>query len=245
LQTSTTHRPLIGLTTYRNQSQWDFDQSSLAIAYTEALVKAGACPLLIPMGLPDCAIGEISARLDGIVFTGGGDVHPDVYGSHPHPLVTDVDIDRDRIELYLLQSALQRKLPFLGICRGFQVINVGLGGSLYEDILDQKPGALKHQYFTDHPRDYLAHTVHIEENSRLAKILDATDQPVNSLHHQGVKDLAADLVATAYAPDGLIEAFELPGYPFGIGVQWHPEWLQENPSMQALFCEFVQAAYKP
>ena len=230
------------MTTYRNTSQWGFDQFSLAVAYTEALVDAGACPILIPLGLQETTIDGILARLEGIVFTGGGDIHPDTYASQPHPLVSDVDTGRDRIELYLLKTTLQRKLPFLGICRGFQLINVCMGGSLYEDILDQRPGALKHQYFPDWPRNYLAHTVQINKQSRLAKILDATDQPVNSLHHQGVKDLARDLVPAAYAPDGLVEAFELPDHPFGLGVQWHPEWLQENPSMQALFHAFVQMA---
>ena len=127
-------------------------------------------------------------------------------------------------------------------CNFFVAINVGMGGSLYEDILDQRPGALRHQYFPDWPRNHLAHTVQVEEQSRLAQILETTNIQVNSLHHQGVKELAPGLKPTAFAPDGIVEAFELPGHPFGLAVQWHPEWLQEHLPMQALFRSFVQAA---
>jgi putative glutamine amidotransferase len=146
--------------------------------------------------------------------------------------------------LYLLEQAQSMELPFLGICRGLQLINVGLGGSLYEHILEQHEGALQHQYSPDWPRDYLAHSVQVRRDSLLGNILGVSELHVNSLHHQGVKELAPRLRATAYAPDGLLEAFELPDFPFGLAVQWHPEWLLGQPSSRALFQAFV-AACKP
>lgn len=235
-------KPLIGLTTYRNLNPIGFNQFSLAEAYSEALIKAGACPVLIPLGLPEATIKELPNHLDGFLFTGGGDIHPQAYGDQFDSQVKEVDTDRDRLELSLLQEILRQRLPFFGICRGLQLINVGFGGILYKDILDERPGALKHQCSPDWPRNHLAHPVQMEEESRLGKILGRTELMVNSLHHQGVKELSASLKLTAFAPDGIVEGFELPDYPFGLAVQWHPEWLQEHPSMQALFRSFVEAA---
>jgi putative glutamine amidotransferase len=145
------------------------------------------------------------------------------------------------VEIHLIQQALQARQPFMGICRGLQVINVALGGSLYEDILDQRSGALRHAYGDLQPRNYLAHTVQLEESSLLASYLGASELQVNSLHHQGIRRLADGLKAAAIAPDGLVEAFEMPGYPFALAVQWHPEALQEHTSMQRLFQAFVKA----
>ncbi|MBN1145660.1 MAG: gamma-glutamyl-gamma-aminobutyrate hydrolase family protein [Anaerolineales bacterium] len=233
--------PLIGVTTYRTPSKYGYAQNCVSEAYTSSLASAGAAPLLIPVGLPEPGLDALWPRLDGILFTGGGDIDPQQYGGEPHPFVSDVDIDRDRMEIHLFNHILEDRLPFLGICRGLQVINVALGGSLYEDIIDQRPDSLKHQYFPDWPRDYLAHTIQIENDSRLASILGAESLQVNSLHHQGVRRLAPGLQASAYAPDGLIEAFELPGHPYGLAVQWHPENLQAHAPMQALFRSFVQA----
>jgi putative glutamine amidotransferase len=234
--------PLIGLTTYRHLNQYGLPLNSITEAYVRAVSSAGAIPTLIPLGLDEETLDQLLARLDGIVFTGGGDVAPERYGSRPHPLVDEVDPDRDRTEVHLVQRTLDQGLPFLGICRGLQVINVALGGTLYEDILDQRPGSLKHQYYPNWPRNYLAHSVQVEPGSRLRQLLGQSSVQVNSLHHQGIRDLAAPLKAAAFAPDGLIEAFELAEHPFGLAVQWHPEWLQEHPPMQTLFRQFVRAA---
>jgi putative glutamine amidotransferase len=133
-------------------------------------------------------------------------------------------------------------MPVFGICRGLQVINVALGGTLYEDLDDQFPNALKHDYYDDQPRDYLAHTIRVETDSRLARILGSSSTEVNSLHHQGIRRLAPSLRASAFAPDGLIEATELLEYPFGLAVQWHPECLQAYAPMRHLFQAFVDAA---
>jgi putative glutamine amidotransferase len=237
------NQPLIGLTTFRHRSKTGLSQISVTEAYVQALIGAGAAPLLIPLGLPDTIIQTIFSRLDGILFTGGGDVHPENYQGQEHPLLDEVDTDRDRIEIELIHSAWRSNLPFLGICRGLQVINVALGGTLYEDILDQRPASQRHQYWPEKPRNYLAHSVEIEPNSNLAKILGVDHPPVNSFHHQGIRNLAPILQASAYAPDGIIEAVELPGHPFGIAVQWHPEWLVMGDSpMRKLFQAFVAAA---
>lgn len=234
--------PLIGLTTYRHLNPYGLPLNSLTEAYVRAVSNAGAIPMLIPLGLSEETMDKMLARLDGILFTGGGDVQPERYGSLPHTLVYDVDPDRDRVEVHLLQRSLKQGLPFLGICRGLQVINVALGGTLFEDILDQRPDSLKHQYYPNYPRNHLAHTVQVEQGSRLGQMLISPAVQVNSLHHQGIRQLATPLQATAYAPDGVIEAFELPDHPFGMAVQWHPEWLQEYTPMQSIFRAFVQAA---
>jgi putative glutamine amidotransferase len=234
--------PLIGITTARIYNRYGFSQIAVTEAYIQAVSRTGATPLLIPLGLPEAAYPSILDHLDGILFTGGGDVQPERYGGQPHPLVREVDPDRDRVEINLLQDSLQSSKPFLGICRGLQLINVALGGSLYEDLQAQRPQTRRHQFFPEKPRSYPAHIVQLEPESRLAGILGTTQIEVNSLHHQGIHQLAHRLWASAFAPDGVIEAFELPGHPFGLAVQWHPEWLQDLATMQALFQAFTEAA---
>jgi putative glutamine amidotransferase len=211
-------------------------------AYVQAVLNGGGCPVIIPLGQPEAALRRLLSSLDGVLFTGGGDVAPERYGSQPHPKVDGVDLDRDRVEIQLLQDALQKELPFLGICRGLQVINVATGGSLYEDLVDQHPAHTRHQFSGEYPRDYLAHEVQVDPASRLAGILGSTILKVNSLHHQGIRSLAPRLQSSALSPDGVVEAIELPSYPFGMAVQWHPECLPDMPEMQALFRAFVFAA---
>jgi len=198
--------------------------------------------VLIPLGGPAEVYAELAQRLDGVLFTGGGDVHPAAYGSQPHPKVTYVDEDRDRVEIAMLHLALERRLPILGVCRGLQVINVALGGALFEDIAEQRPDSLKHDYSPGYPRNHLAHPIDIQIDSLLAQVLGLQQVEVNSLHHQAVHRLAGGLNPTAAAPDGVIEALELPDYPFGLAVQWHPEWLREHLCMRALFRAFIEAA---
>ena len=236
--------PLIGITTSRIYNRYGFYQIGITEAYIKAVSRAGATPLLIPLGLPDEAYLALLEHLDGVLFTGGGDVQPERYGAEPNTLVRETDPDRDRVEISLLQDCLPGRKPFLGICRGLQLINVAMGGSLYEDLQVQYPGAQRHQYFPEKPRSYPAHRVQINSESHLASVLGTTQTEVNSLHHQGIRQLAESLSASAYAPDGLIEAFELPDYPFGLAVQWHPEWMEEHEAMQALFQAFVKAALR-
>lgn len=234
--------PLIGITTYRTPHQSGFPLFALPQAYVQAVSQAGGLPVLIPLGLPDDHLQELLSRLDGILFSGGGDIDPARFGAEPHPEVGSVDSDRDRIEIQLIQAAIQRSTPFLGICRGIQTLNVALGGSLYTHIPDQHPQALDHPYQEGNPRNFLAHEVCLQPGSRLFEILGRPSLMVNSLHHQGIDRLAQGLLAVAHAPDGLIEAVEWHGDVFGLAVQWHPEWLTDQEPMQALFRAFVKAA---
>jgi putative glutamine amidotransferase len=234
--------PLIGVTTWRKTDPDGYPQVTLWETYACALEGAGACPVLLPSSLSSQALQAILPRLDGVLFSGGGDIAPALYGAPDHPKVAGVELERDRLELALLERACEQELPYFGICRGLQLINVGLGGTLYADILEQRVGAMKHDWDAGHRRDYLAHAVEIQPGSRLAGILGQGSTQVNSLHHQGIERLASGLRATACAPDGLIEAVEQPDHPFGLAVQWHPENLTEHAGMQALFKAFVEAA---
>ncbi len=234
--------PLIGLTTSRSINATGIPLISITEAYVQAVLRAGGLPVLIPVGLSKPQIFEIYNHLQGLLLTGGGDIDPALFGGIPHPRVYDIDPQRDALEVALVQQAARNGLPFLGICRGIQVINVALGGKLYTDIRDQHPGALRHDMAPGFPRDLIAHPVEIKPGSCLAGLTGLTSLEVNSLHHQGLRSVAPSLQAMAFAPDGLVEAVELPGHPFGLGVQWHPEWLPESVPMQAVFRGFVAAA---
>lgn len=233
---------LIGITTYDGTSEIQTPIAAVGLHYIRAILQAGGTPVLLPNQLGEAEWQEVYSRLDGILFTGGGDIEPGLFGGQAHPRVGELDPERDRLELPLLRFVVSQEKPFLGICRGLQVTNVALGGTLYTHIEDQHPGALKHDWYPDIPRDTLAHPVRVEEGSRMAEILGEPLLQVNSLHHQGIKDLAPALKAVAYAPDGIIEAVELPDHRFGLAVQWHPEWLTDQEPMRKLFRAFVQAA---
>jgi putative glutamine amidotransferase len=234
--------PVIGVTTMRRKTSAGVALASLAEAYVDALIQAGASPVLVPNGLSEAAVDQLLPRLDGVLFTGGGDIETSYYQEQTHPKVEGVEQNRDHLEIILLKRVVQESKPFLGICRGIQLINVGLGGTLYADIADQVAGSAKHDYYPGWKRDHLAHPVTVDEDSLLAGILGGGEFQVNSLHHQAVRELAPSLVATASAPDGIVEALELPDHPFGLAVQWHPEWLTAHPPMRALFHAFTEAA---
>ncbi len=234
--------PIIGVTTHQGKNDKDLPIITLMRSYADALIEAGGVPVLIPSNLTDRFYQTLCGRLDGILFTGGGDIGIDRLSNKSHLHVSDVDSERDSIEFSLLDILMQEEKPFLGICRGFQVINVGLGGSLFTHIEDQMPGALKHDYYPDFPRTHLAHMVKVKSGSSLANIIGETDLSVNSLHHQGAKIIPSVLKPVAYSSDGLVEALELPNYPFGIGVQWHPECLTDQPASRRIFRAFVEAA---
>lgn len=238
-------QPLIGCMTYRKMAAQSNPVPLFALmpSYVEAVAAAGGAPVLIPLGLDETALSTILAHLDGLVLTGGGDIAPERYGSDRDDLVYDVDPDRDRVELFMAREAITQGKPLLAICRGHQMLNVALGGTLYEDVLDGMPGAIKHDFFGKLPRNYQAHEVTIRPKTRLAAVIGNETVKVNSLHHQGIKDLAPSLVASAYAQDGLIEGVESPEHPFAIGVQWHPENLiHDDEVMLDLFRGLVQAA---
>lgn len=233
-------RPLIGITARHADTKEGLRAVQILRAYVMAIVEAGGAPILIPPDLPEDSWRSLLDRLDGILFSGGADIGLDHFDGEAHPSV-DVEAARDAIELPLLRAAVDADKPFFGICRGLQVMNVALGGTLYTHILDQFSNALQHDW-GDKPRDTLAHPVRVEEGTRLAGILGAPMLQVNSLHHQGIKDLAPNLKATAFSPDGLIEGIELPNRKFALAVQWHPEWMTSREEMRRLFRKFIEAA---
>ena len=232
-------KPLIGLTTTRIPNKDGLPTFAANLPYARSVSMAGGIPVLIPMNLADEDVDQLVGRLDGILFTGGYDIDPQRYGNQPHPKVKQVDKERDQQECQLVQAAVKAGRPFLGICRGMQVINVAMGGSLYEDLADQLPDSLAHDNH-DKPRNFLAHAVSIERDTLLDQIIPCNQTQVNSLHHQGLHQLASSLRPSAISPDGLVEAIEMPDIPFGLAVQWHPEELQEYASMRRLFQEFVR-----
>jgi len=240
-------RPLIAISTFKTTTARPPDLAvvALAPAYSNGVAAAGGAPLQIPHGLDQAALRTIFERVDGVLLSGGGDVDPACYGEQSHPKTSEIDRERDELEFRLARWAIREGKPLFAICRGHQVLNVALGGSLYQDVMDDMPGAIRHAYFQSagFARDLRPHTVALAPDSRVAAIMDGTDFPVNSLHHQGIKQLAPDLTAAGHAPDGLIEAVEVHGHPFAVGVQWHPESLAPaDPAMQRLFDAFVQAA---
>jgi putative glutamine amidotransferase len=235
-------KPLIGIAADRAVSATHAFKVEIPEKYAESVIRAEGIPLLIPLGLSQDDLEELSLSLDGILLAGGGDIDPAVFNGAPHPAIYGIKPERDRQEIALVHLALRTHIPLLGICRGVQVMNVAMQGGLYTHILIQLTGALQHSTPKNLPREHIQHKVMIEGGSRLSQIIQETNIPVNSHHHQGLDKAASGLNVSAYAPDGLIEAVELPGPAFFVGVQWHPEWLQEHGHANALFSAFCQAA---
>ena len=211
--------------------------------YYLAAASAGAIPWMIPLLHQDRdTLRGIYDRLDGVLLAGGVDMDPATYGEARHPLCGVTDPARDAVELQLTRWAFEDGKPLLGICRGLQVVNVARGGTLYQDIAAQRPGAIKHDYFptAGFTRDRLAHEVAVEPGSRLAKALGTGPIRVNSMHHQGIDQLGDGLRVTGTAPDGLIEGVESVNGPYLVAVQWHPESLEDHAA--ALLAPFIEAA---
>ena len=205
--------------------------------YVTAVSMAGGLPIILPT-LDPKLVGTMLDRLDGVVLSGGGDVHPSCYGEDATPALSGVDEQRDTWELAVARGCFARGLPLLGVCRGMQVANVALGGTLVQHVPDRTA--------TDHcRRDRFAETVHpvsVEPGSTLAAVLRCAELGVNTLHHQAVDRLGAGVRITAWAPDATIEAIESTGSVPFLGVQWHPELLTAIPAHQALFTWVVEAA---
>jgi putative glutamine amidotransferase len=223
---------------------WDgAERTGVNGAYIRALLTAGGVPLILSPLLGASMSGRALDGVDGLLLTGGEDVEPSWYGAQPSPLLSPPSPERDLFELALFAVARQRELPILGICRGIQLINVALGGTLFQDLPSERPGAVNHR--PDGARDARSHRVRLQRDSRAAGALGGTTLTVNSSHHQAIKELAPGLVASGWTDDDLIEAAESPaGGPWLLAVQWHPEEMYregETPD-RGLFEALVSAA---
>ena len=237
-------RPLIGIPCSGNvRSHTHYRRFAVGQSYCRALELAGAAPIVIPLLDDEGALLDIYGRLDGLLLAGGGDIWPHHFGQQRLAKLGNVDRPRDRVELLLARQAFEDNLPMLAICRGIQMLAVALGGTLIQDIPTQIPGALRHDFHSGHPRNYLGHEIAVEHRTHLAQILSTERTRVNSLHHQSVQDVPPVLRVAARAPDGVIEAAEAPDKRFVLGVQWHPEELVgDDPGMTSLFRALVEAA---
>lgn len=242
------HRPLIGVTMGREKSQRFFGLNLFIMnqTYVRTLESLGALPVMIPLHMTEESLRGIFERLDGLFLPGGEDIDPANYGAQRHELLGATDKERDRTELLLTRWALEMGMPVLGVCRGAQMINVACGGTLYQDILSERPDLIKHDYFPpSFERFRISHRIDIEADSRLAHALGQIHE-VNSMHHQGLDRIGYGLRVVAHAEDGLPEAVEAPALPYVVGVQWHPEELAKTDQMSAnLFYDFVRAAAGP
>ena len=211
-------------------------------AYVHAVESAGGLPVLIPMIKDLNILTALLSRLDGLLLPGGIDVHPSRYGEQVHPLTEEADLELDEFEIILASWAFQEDLPVLGICRGMQLINIVLGGTLYQDISDQYPNSIAHTH-RNLSRTHLAHHIIVEPGSRMEKILGPGAVWVNSHHHQAIKDPGKGVRITGRAPDGVPELLEVPDCRFVMAVQSHPEEIYSiEPAFKRLFSAFVQAS---
>lgn len=233
-------KPLIGvLALYdgHHQNIWMYP------GYTDGIVKAGGIPIVLTLLDNQDDISQLADQLDGFLFTGGQDICPQEYGQPPLRFLKEFYPPRDYMEKKLLEAIMTRDKPVLGICRGLQLINTVLGGSLFQDISEQMNHELELLHRQHGHYKFPVHSIKIKESSLLYKILKEKNLMVNSMHHQGINELSSRLLINAISQDGLIEAVEIPELSFGLAVQWHPEFLwQESKDHFRLFQALVNAS---
>lgn len=236
------HRPLIGITTDSHPKPDHYESPA---AYGRAVEAAGGLSVLLPFHSDVSLAKHYADRLDGVLFSGGGDLNPQFYGQPRHPKAVPLDPARERFELALLAEAEQRRMPVLGICLGSQLMNIHRGGSLFQFLPDvPRTPNLEHRRLADAAP---LHPVRIDPDSILGRILQKEQIVVNSSHKQSVDRLGKGLKITATAPDGVVEAMEDPDFPLFMAIQWHPERMFDQPDHLALFQLLVRwaAAYRP
>ena len=231
-------KPMIGvlpLIDYEKESYW------MLPGYMEGIEQAGGLPVILPSTSNRADIEQIAGSMDGFLFTGGHDVSPSLYGEEKRFDSVDLSRDRDDMEIPLLKLVQQIDKPALGICRGIQLLNATMGGTLYQDIPSEYDTRIEHHQ--EPPYDVPAHKVSIVDGTPLHDLLGVDELAVNSYHHQAVKDLAPELEAMAISEDGLIEAVCDPSCTFVWGLQWHPEFsYKTDGSSRKIFSAFVEAA---
>ncbi|CAM5182836.1 Putative glutamine amidotransferase OS=Ureibacillus acetophenoni OX=614649 GN=SAMN05877842_10469 PE=4 SV=1 [Ureibacillus acetophenoni] len=231
-------KPIIGIT-----MSIENDTSFINWRYTKAIIQAGGIPVGIPLGLEEDAL-QLIHMVDGLVLSGGGDLHPHTFGEEPHVNLGQVNSDRDRLELALAKEAIKRQIPIFAICRGHQVLNVALGGTLFQDIYSQNQNIYLHSQKA--PRHEGTHFISVKQDSLLYKLLGKETMTVNSFHHQSVKRAASNIKVVGKAGDGIIEAIEIVDYPFCLSVQWHPEEMavEGDEDSKKLFTAFIEESLK-
>jgi gamma-glutamyl-gamma-aminobutyrate hydrolase PuuD len=231
-------RPLVGITTYLTQAlfgAWNQEVVLVPNDYVRAVERAGGRAVLVPPS--DDGLDEILDALDGLIFSGGSDLDPDLYGQEPHPATTGIVPERDSAEVALLRAALDRDLPVLAICRGSQILNVALGG----DLVQHLPDVVGHDGHKETPGEFSDHDVEVDPGTRLHELIGQRAE-VKSHHHQGFARLGDGLRPVARDEDGRVEALEADGRRFTFGVLWHPEAGEDARLFEALVAE--AAAYR-
>jgi putative glutamine amidotransferase len=237
--------PLIAVSTSVTVGKYP-ERAYVNASYLNAIQQAGGVPVPVPPQLSPAARAEILTHVQGVLLTGGGDVDPARFGEAPHSTTSEVSAARDTLEIDLTRWALGERVPLLAVCRGLQVLNVALGGSLYQDIPSEPGSPLDHSQtaLQGKARNIPTHQVKVRDGSRLAGILGALEVDVNSFHHQAIRRLGQGLADVAWAPDSIVEGVELvDDGQFVVGVQWHPEELVDNDGAAFnLFAALVQRA---
>ncbi len=238
-----TIRPVIGITTSRYAREGKPPIVGIPMTYVQAVERAGGIPVLLPFHVGPTTWQAYEDLVDGLVFPGGGDVSPEFTKNGQEPL-RGLLPERDAMEVDLIRRAIVKRIPFLAICRGIQVLNVALGGTLYTHLPRDYPGPINHDGPPEE-REKPVHAVHLDPDSRLARWLQKVELKVNTLHHQGLKSIGQGLRVVGRAEDGLPEAVEVEGHPFGVGVQWHPELLApHDEAMARLFQRLIEEAIR-
>lgn len=234
-------KPVIAITPYFNIER---DEPYMRPGFIKAIRAAGGIPVILPLDQGEEELTQIADTFDGFVFAGGPDVHAFYFGEETHARCGNVCLRRDQMELALLKLVMERKKPVLGICRGAQILNIGLGGDIYQDIPSQFASDFPLAHSQPFSYAIPSHTVRIQPGTLLSRLANgALEIKVNSMHHQAVRRTAPGLVASGVASDGLTECVEKSDYPYFIGVQWHPEYLwEQDVCANALFTELVQVA---
>ncbi len=233
-------RPLIGVTTYERNFEGHF---SLPSEFVDCVRRAGGIAVLMPPG--ESKLDQWFETIDGVLISSGIDVDPSLYEGEPHETITAINSERDSSESDLIHQAIDAEMPLLAVCRGVQVLNVALGGDLFQNIPEAFEDPIVHRVTADTPRGFgpTPHAVTLDPGSALTTVMGANQMEIMSWHHQAIDEVGDGLVVVAHASDGVIEAVEMPGHPWLLGVQWHPELsAATDPTQQRLFDGLVRAA---